>query len=77
MRQAAPKFSVILPSYNGQDTLPECLAALQNVHHPDGGVEFIFVDNRSSDATAEMLKEADLRIDAQFLVEDRPGKSFE
>lgn len=76
VRKTAPKFSLILPSYNGQDTLPVCLAALQNLAHPGGGVEFIFVDNRSSDATAKLLEKAALRMGGQFLVEDRSGKSF-
>lgn len=71
----APAFSVILPSFNGADTLPACLDALGKVARPDGGVEFIFVDNRSADATGALLRDAANGLGGVFLREERPGKS--
>lgn len=66
--------SVIIATYNGEDTLPLTLEALAGVLRPDEGVEFLVVDNASTDHTAEILREARLPL-AQFF-EPRPGKSF-
>lgn len=72
---APPRFSVILPSYNGADTLPACLEALSLAARPEGGAEFIFVDNRSTDATGALLAEAATALGGACLHEARPGKS--
>lgn len=70
-----PKLSVILPSYNGEDTLPDCLDALRAVLRPDGGAEFIFIDNRSTDGTGRLLAAAAAALCGTVLSEGRPGKS--
>ena len=68
--------SVVLASYNGAETLPLTLEAFGEVRLPEGGVEFIAVDNASSDGTAEVLRAFQDRLPLTVLSEPRPGKSF-
>ena len=70
-----PHLSVILPSHNGEDTLPACLRALGKVRRPEGGAEFILVDNRSTDDTGRLLRDAAATLPGTVLSEPRPGKS--
>jgi GT2 family glycosyltransferase len=46
------KASVIVPIYNGEETLEECLAALFRQSAPQEGYEVIVVDDGSTDGTA-------------------------
>jgi len=73
---AAPEISVILSSYNGTPTLPLTLESLEALSRPRGGVEFIAVDNASTDGTLELLEEARKRLPMTVLREPRQGKSF-
>ena len=67
--------SIILPSYNGAETLPRTLAALDRVVAPPGGMEIILVDNNSTDDTACLMHGfAEGRV-VQVLSEPRQGKS--
>ncbi len=54
--------SVIIPAYNAEETLSECLAALehQTVRHCD--YEIIVVDDGSSDQTAEIARSYGVRL---------------
>ncbi|MGA4579558.1 glycosyltransferase [Limisphaera sp. VF-2] len=45
----APRVSVVVASYNGARTLPQCLASLQCLQYPD--YEVILVDDGSTDET--------------------------
>ncbi len=49
-------FSVIIPAYNSERTLPFCLAALENQTHPRDHYEIIVVDDGSTDGTSEIAK---------------------
>ncbi len=51
--RAYPKVSVIVCSYNGGQTIGECLAALDVVNYPD--YEIVLVDDGSKDATQEIV----------------------
>ncbi|MGB7439916.1 MAG: glycosyltransferase [Coleofasciculaceae cyanobacterium] len=53
-----PKISVIVPIYNGEADLPELLDCLQNQTYPAQQVEYIIVDNGSSDRTGTLLNDA-------------------
>lgn len=53
-----PKISVIVPIYNGEEDLPELLHCLQSQTYPAQQVEYIIVDNGSSDRTATLLNNA-------------------
>ena len=49
-----PKVSVIVCSYNGAQTLGDCLRALDGVEYPD--FEIVLVDDGSKDNTADIVK---------------------
>lgn len=51
-----PRFSVIIPSYNGSHLLLHCLESLTHMHAAAGMQEWIVVDNGSTDQTFEMLR---------------------
>lgn len=59
------KVSVIIPVYNGADKLTRCLDSLRGQTLRD--IEMIFVDDASSDGTAELLAQA-AREDARIRV---------
>ncbi len=50
-----PKVSVIVCSYNGGNTLGDCLESLDNVNYP--GFEIILVDDGSKDNTQQLVKD--------------------
>ncbi|MBR8830564.1 MAG: Undecaprenyl-phosphate 4-deoxy-4-formamido-L-arabinose transferase [Chroococcopsis gigantea SAG 12.99] len=52
-----PTTSVIIPVYNGEKDLPALLQCLGEQTYPRTEVEYIFIDNNSTDRTAEILQE--------------------
>jgi len=50
------QLSVIIPCFNAQNTLPECIGALLRAAIP-GETQLVFVDDASTDKTAEILTE--------------------
>ena len=68
--------SVILASHNGTGTLPLTLEALTALRLPQGGVEFLAVDNASDDGTRDLLESYVGHLPLRVLVEPRRGKSF-
>ena len=50
--------SVIIPIYNGAADLPDLLDCLQHQTYPSDRVEYLLVDNGSSDRTAEIIRVA-------------------
>jgi len=68
--------SVIIATYNGQAVLPKTLAALCLINIPSQGVEFVFVDNASTDNSAEILAEYTDKLPLTILHEARQGKAF-
>ncbi|MEJ7843375.1 MAG: glycosyltransferase, partial [Rubrobacter sp.] len=55
-----PRISVVVCSYNGGRTIRDCLEGLLELDYPD--YEVIVVDDGSTDATAEIAGEYDLRL---------------
>jgi len=45
--------SIVIPAYNAQETIGECLSAIQNLEW-DGEIEVIVIDDSSTDGTAEI-----------------------
>jgi glycosyltransferase involved in cell wall biosynthesis len=54
-----PKVSVVVASYNGGQTLEECLRSLDNLTYPD--YEVIVIDDGSTDNTPEIVARHDVR----------------
>ncbi|WP_017305932.1 glycosyltransferase [Spirulina subsalsa] len=52
------KASVIIPIYNGIEDLPDLLACLKAQTYPASQVEYLLVDNNSTDNTFEQLQAA-------------------
>ncbi|MFQ4140945.1 glycosyltransferase [Chlorogloeopsis sp. ULAP02] len=52
-----PKVSVVVPVYNGEADLPDLINCLCVQTYPRDRVEYILVDNGSSDRTAEIIKQ--------------------
>ena len=53
---ARPRLSVIIPVYQGEDTLADCLQGLDAQTVATGDVEVIVVDNNSSDGSADIAR---------------------
>ncbi|MDB5349142.1 MAG: putative glycosyltransferase [Planctomycetota bacterium] len=52
-----PRFSIVIPTYNGREYLATCLASVAR-HRPAEGVEVIVADDGSTDGTCEWLLDA-------------------
>jgi glycosyltransferase involved in cell wall biosynthesis len=66
-----PMVSVVVPAFNEQELLPDCLKALMTQDYP-GPHEIIVVDNASTDATAQIAAD----LGAQVLSEPHPGVTW-
>ncbi|MFZ1059021.1 MAG: glycosyltransferase [Candidatus Rokuibacteriota bacterium] len=61
MTRPYPFISVIVPVYNGEATIEQCLAALLSCDYPGDCREIIVVDNNSNDQTAAVVKRFPVR----------------
>ena len=52
------KVSVVIPIYNGETDLPELIKCLYQQTYPASKVEYLLVDNNSSDRTPEIIETA-------------------
>ncbi len=68
-----PRISIIVPVYNGEKTIAECLDSLLALDLPAGGFEILCVDNASSDETPAILHGYSERI--RILNEKKRGPS--
>ena len=73
--------SVIIPIYNGEQDLPDLLACLERQDYPSELVEYILVDNNSSDRTSDILAQAakssqQKGITLKHLTEDKIQSSY-
>jgi cellulose synthase/poly-beta-1,6-N-acetylglucosamine synthase-like glycosyltransferase len=53
-----PQVAVIVPIYNGEADLPDLLQCLRSQSYPSDRVEYLLVDNNSSDRTSLILENA-------------------
>jgi glycosyltransferase involved in cell wall biosynthesis len=53
-----PQVSVVIPVYNGEPDLQQLIDCLRSQTYPSDQVEYILVDNNSSDRTPEILQAA-------------------
>jgi glycosyltransferase involved in cell wall biosynthesis len=52
------KISIIVPVYNEEKIIGECIEALQNLDYPKSNYEIIVVDDGSTDKTSQEIKKA-------------------
>lgn len=62
-----PFVSVVIPIYNGEDDLPDLMACLWRQTYPTKRVEYLLVDNNSSDRTYSLLQSHAQRGQSQGL----------
>ncbi len=67
--QKYPKVSVIVPVYNGEKTIRQCIDSLLKQDYPN--YEVIIADNNSTDNTSEIIK----NYSVQLLIEKKRGSS--
>lgn len=60
MNQNLPRVAVVVPVYNGEADLPDLISCLRSQTYPADLVDYLLVDNNSSDRTAAILQEAAL-----------------
>jgi glycosyltransferase involved in cell wall biosynthesis len=65
--------SVVVPVYNSQITLDDCVRSLLNLDYPADRRELIFVDNGSTDRSTRILQSFGDRI--RIVPESKPGPS--
>ncbi len=53
-----PMVSVVVPVYNGEADLPDLISCLLSQTYPQDRVEYLLVDNKSSDRTLTLLQTA-------------------
>ncbi len=57
MAEQKPPVSIIVPVYNGERTIAECLEALLALDYPKRRTQIIVVDNNSTDNTPDILQQ--------------------
>jgi GT2 family glycosyltransferase len=54
---SGPSVAIVIPNWNGARHLPDCLNSLEALDYPRDLLEVIVVDNGSTDASLELLRE--------------------
>ena len=67
--------TVLIPTYNRAEILRETLEAMCQVKRDGLKVEFVVIDNNSSDHTKEVVESFADRLPLCYLFEPRPGKN--
>lgn len=57
-----PFVSIVVPVYDGQDTIQACIESLLNQDYDPGQLEIIVVDNNSTDQTCEIVQKYPVKI---------------
>lgn len=68
-----PKVSVIVPVYNAERTIAECIDSLLGLSYPKENVELVLINNASTDRTADVLNHYRGKI--EILYEEKRGPS--
>ncbi len=57
-----PKVTIIVASYNSQDTIAECLKSILALDYPEGFVEVIVMDGVSRDSTVKIAEQFPIKV---------------
>ena len=66
-----PRVSVIVPVYNAENTIEECINSLFGLNYPKEKIELIFINNASTDRTTNILNQYSSKI--KILHEEKKG----
>lgn len=72
MTEQLPFVSVIVPVYNGERHIGNCIKSLLALNYPSSKIEIIIVDNNSKDATYRLIQE----FPVISLIEDKVQSSY-
>lgn len=67
--------SVLITTYNRAEILRKTLESMTGLERDGLSVEFVVVDNNSSDHTKEVIESFTDRLSIRYLFESRPGKN--
>ena len=69
----SPKVSIVVPVFNEESVLENCIQSLLELDYPKKQVELIFVDNASTDRSAEVLNRfnSEIKVWLQVLEANR------
>jgi glycosyltransferase involved in cell wall biosynthesis len=67
--------SVLIPTYNRAEILCETLETMCQVERDGLAVEFVIINNNSTDLTEQVVKSFSNRLPIRYLLEPRPGKN--
>lgn len=59
---SAPEVSIIVPLFNEEEYISDCLSSLVNLNFPDDKYEIIVVDNGSTDRSIEIVTTFNVRL---------------
>ena len=76
MKEGALDISVIIATYNRAEILRGALQSMAGLDREGISVEFVVVDNKSTDNTKEVIESFKQRLPIKYLFEERAGKSF-
>jgi cellulose synthase/poly-beta-1,6-N-acetylglucosamine synthase-like glycosyltransferase len=72
MNEHLPFVSVIVPVYNGERHIGNCIKSLLSLNYPSSQMEIIIVDNKSKDSTYRIIQE----FPVISLIEDKIQSSY-
>lgn len=67
-----PTVSLVIPVYNAQATIKDCLDSVLALDFPKDELEIILVDNNSTDDTKEIIK----KYPVKYIFEPQKGRAF-
>ena len=70
-----PNISVLIPTYNRADILNETLQNMERLDKNGLSVEFVVIDNNSSDHTKSVVDSFKDSLGPRYIFEQRPGKN--
>jgi glycosyltransferase involved in cell wall biosynthesis len=62
MANATPKVSIIVASYNNQETIGECLKSILAQNYPPDAFEVIVMDGGSKDNTIKIAEQFPIKV---------------
>ncbi len=73
-----PYVSIIIPAYNSESTIQECLSSVANLDYPKDKLEIIAVNDGSKDSTGQMIREfakANKKRNIRLISRENKGKA--